>query len=123
MRGTSCWGLRALPRQGLRRHALRLRRHRAARHDRRTCRAGSAASTLVDESIGEGLGKLYVAKYFPPAQQGAHGEAGRQPARPYRRSIDTLDWMGPATRKEALAKLATFTPKIGYPTKWIDYAR
>jgi putative endopeptidase len=40
----------------------------------------------------------------------------------YRQSISTLDWMGPATRARALEKLAKFTPKIGYPDKWEDYA-
>jgi len=78
-------------------------------------------ATLVDESIGEGLGKLYVAKYFPPAQKAHMEKLVANLLETYRRSIDTLDWMGPATRKEALAKLATFRPKIGYPSKWIDY--
>ena len=40
----------------------------------------------------------------------------------YRQSISTLDWMGPETREQALEKLATFTPKIGYPDKWRDYS-
>ena len=40
----------------------------------------------------------------------------------YRQSIDTLDWMSPETKKEAQAKLAKFTPKIGYPKKWRDYS-
>ena len=40
----------------------------------------------------------------------------------YKQSIDGLDWMGPETKKEAQAKLAKFTPKIGYPDKWRDYS-
>ena len=40
----------------------------------------------------------------------------------YRESIDAIDWMSPATKKEAQAKLATFAPKIGYPKRWIDYS-
>src|SRR5699024_12153174 len=40
----------------------------------------------------------------------------------YRQSISTLEWMSPATREKALAKLAAFTPKIGYPTRWRDYS-
>ena len=40
----------------------------------------------------------------------------------YRDSIDALDWMGPATKQEAQAKLATFAPKIGYPKRWRDYS-
>ena len=40
----------------------------------------------------------------------------------YEQSIDALDWMSPATKKEAQAKLAKFAPKIGYPKRWIDYS-
>jgi putative endopeptidase len=40
----------------------------------------------------------------------------------FKQGIDTLEWMSPATKKEAQAKLATFTPKIGYPKKWRDYS-
>jgi predicted metalloendopeptidase len=40
----------------------------------------------------------------------------------YRQSITSLDWMTPDTRKEALAKLAKFSPKIAYPNKWRDYS-
>ena len=38
-------------------------------------------------------------------------------------TIRGLDWMGPETKKQALEKLATFNPKIGYPDKWKDYSR
>jgi putative endopeptidase len=40
----------------------------------------------------------------------------------YRQSISQLEWMTPATRQEALAKLAKFSPKIAYPPKWRDYS-
>ena len=76
----------------------------------------------VQSMLGEGLGRLYVARYFPPANK-AHMEAlvGNLLAA-YRERIDALDWMGPATKKEAQAKLAAFASKIGYPATWIDYA-
>jgi predicted metalloendopeptidase len=80
------------------------------------------AVTLVEGSIGEGLGKLYVAKYFPPEYKARMEKLVGNLLEAYRQSIDTLDWMGPETKKEALKKLSTFMPKIGYPNKWRDYS-
>jgi putative endopeptidase len=77
---------------------------------------------LVDQSIGEGLGKLYVAEYFPPESKRRMDGLVANLLAAYRDSITTLDWMTPATRKEALAKLAKFNTKIGYPKRWIDYS-
>ena len=77
--------------------------------------------TLVDQSIGEGLGKLYVARYFPPQSKARVEALVANLLGAYRASIATLDWMGPATKQEALAKLAKFNAKIGYPKHWIDY--
>jgi putative endopeptidase len=77
---------------------------------------------LVEGSIGEGLGKLYVAQYFPPEHKARMEKLVGNLLAAYRQSIDTLDWMSPATKKEAQAKLATFMPKIGYPSKWRDYS-
>ncbi|MES2101852.1 MAG: M13 family peptidase, partial [Pseudomonadota bacterium] len=76
---------------------------------------------LVDQSIGEGLGKLYVAAYFPPGNKQRMDALVANLLAAYKDSIATLAWMGPATRQEALAKLAKFNAKIGYPTRWIDY--
>jgi predicted metalloendopeptidase len=77
---------------------------------------------LVQESIGEGLGRLYVAKHFPPEYKTRMQGLVQNLLTAYRQSIETLTWMGPETKREALAKLAKFTPKIGYPDKWIDYS-
>ena len=76
---------------------------------------------LVESAIGEGLGRLYVAKYFPPESKARMDELVRNLLAAYRESIDGLDWMTPATKREAQAKLAKFTPKIGYPSSWRDY--
>ena len=76
----------------------------------------------VELSIGEGLGKLYVEKHFPPESKTRMEQLVGNLLKAYRQSIDTLDWMSPETKKEAQAKLAKFTPKIGYPVKWRDYA-
>ena len=76
---------------------------------------------LVDESIGEGLGELYVAAHFPPESKRRMEALVGNLLAAYRDSIGTLTWMSPATRTEALAKLARFNAKIGYPKRWIDY--
>ena len=78
--------------------------------------------TLVETSIGEALGKLYVARYYPPEKKARMDALIRNLLAAYKQSIDGLDWMGPETKKEAQAKLALFTPKIGYPAKWRDYS-
>jgi putative endopeptidase len=79
--------------------------------------------SLIEESIGEGLGKLYVAEFFPPESKARMEQLVKNLLAAYEQDIDTLDWMSPETKKEAKAKLAKFTPKIGYPTKWRDYSK
>ena len=80
------------------------------------------AVKLAEGAVGEGLGKLYVAQYFPPDHKARMEQLVSNLLAAYRESIDTLDWMTTATKKEAQAKLATFMPKIGYPSKWRDYS-
>ncbi|GAB3433854.1 M13 family metallopeptidase [Massilia solisilvae] len=77
----------------------------------------------VERSMGESLGKLYVAEYFPPERKARMEALVKNLLAAYKQSIDKLDWMSPATKKEAQAKLAKFTPKIGYPNKWKDYSK
>ncbi|MEA5155715.1 M13 family metallopeptidase [Raineyella sp.] len=78
---------------------------------------------LVEGCVGEAVGRRYVDRYFPPAAKERCDELVANLLEAYRRSISALDWMTDATRTEALAKLAKFTPKIGYPGKWIDYTK
>ncbi|WP_395403814.1 M13 family metallopeptidase [Pseudoduganella sp. UC29_106] len=78
--------------------------------------------TLTQSALGEAVGKLYVEKYFPPEAKARMEELVKNLLLAYKESINKLDWMSPATRKEAQAKLAKFTPKIGYPSKWRDYS-
>jgi predicted metalloendopeptidase len=77
---------------------------------------------LVDGAIGEALGKIYVASYFPPQSKARMDELVRNLLAAYQADIDTLEWMGPETRQKAHEKLALFTAKIGYPDKWRDYS-
>ena len=77
---------------------------------------------VVDDSLGEALGKLYVGKYFPPESKQRMEALVANLIAAYRESIDTLDWMSPETKKEAAVKLSRFNVKIGYPSRWIDYS-
>ncbi len=77
---------------------------------------------LVEQSLGEGLGRLYVARHFPPAHKVRMQALVANLLAAYRQSIETLAWMGPETKAAALAKLAKFNAKIGYPDKWRDYS-
>ena len=77
---------------------------------------------LVENGMGEQLGKLYVAKYFPAQSKVRIQQLVQNLLAAYKQSIDTLDWMSPETKQQALAKLAQFTPKLGYPDKWRDYS-
>ncbi len=77
--------------------------------------------SLLDDDIGMAVGRLYVEKTFPPDAKARMQKMVGNLLEAYRRSITTLDWMTPETKKQALEKLAKFTTKIGYPDKWRDY--
>jgi putative endopeptidase len=77
----------------------------------------------TDRNLGEALGQVYVEKYFPPAAKAHAKEMVNNLIAALREDIPTLSWMGPETKKEALAKLEAFTVKIGYPDKWRDYSK
>jgi len=76
----------------------------------------------TDGAIGFALGKAYVRDYFPPEAKARADAMVRNLIAALREDLATLPWMGEATRKAALAKLETFDPKIGYPSKDRDYS-
>ncbi len=76
---------------------------------------------LVDRLMGEASGKMYVAKYFPPASKARIDELVRNLLKAYAASIDQLPWMSAASKVEAQAKLRKLNVKIGYPDHWRDY--
>ncbi|WP_272492089.1 M13 family metallopeptidase [Massilia phyllostachyos] len=78
--------------------------------------------STIEGSLGDAVGKLYVKEHFPAERKARMEVLVKNLLEAYKQSIDTLDWMSPATKKEAQAKLAKFTPKIGYPNKWKDYS-
>ena len=79
------------------------------------------AVDFTADAVADDVSKAYVAKYFPPATKAAADELVRNVTEAMGRRIDNLDWMAPETKAKARAKLAAFTPKIGYPDKFRDY--
>ena len=77
---------------------------------------------LLDGLIGEGVGEVYVAKFFPPDYKAKMDELVANLVAAMRQRLTTLSWMDDATRAEAQKKLATFDPRVGYPVKWRDYS-
>ena len=77
----------------------------------------------VEASLGMAVGRLYVQKHFPPEAKEKMKVLVANLIEAYRVDIQALDWMTAETKKKALEKLAKFTPKIGYPDKWRDYAK
>ncbi len=78
--------------------------------------------SLVESMMGDAVGKLYVAKHFPPDAKARIDALVANLREAYRVSIAGLDWMTPETRERALAKLDKFTAKVGYPARWRDYS-
>jgi len=77
---------------------------------------------LVERTLGEAVGKLYVERHFPPASKERMDVLVANLLKAYHDSIEALDWMGTETKAEALTKLNNFTPKIGFPEVWKDYS-
>jgi putative endopeptidase len=80
------------------------------------------AVDAVDDALGEAVGRLYVARYFPPESKAKMQQLVADLEAALSERIDVLDWMTPQTKTRAHEKLAAFTPKIGYPDKWKDYS-
>ncbi|GGA48304.1 M13 family metallopeptidase [Sphingomonas psychrolutea] len=76
----------------------------------------------VGQALGEDVGKSYVATYFPPATKAAADQLVKNIIAAMSTRLDNLTWMAPETKVKAHAKLAAFTPKIGYPSQWRDYS-
>jgi putative endopeptidase len=77
---------------------------------------------VLDARLGHPLGKIYVAKYFPPASKAKVEELIANLLKAYDADIRTLPWMTEETRQKALDKLHAFKPHVGYPDKWRDYS-
>ena len=75
----------------------------------------------VENSVGEAVGKVYAARYFPAENKAAMDQLVANLRVALSQNLENLDWMGAATKAEAEAKLDLFTPKIGYPEKFETY--
>ncbi len=77
----------------------------------------------TSHSLGEALGELYVAKYFPPSSKKRMVQLVNNLKLAFADRIEKLDWMSDTTKVKAIAKLKAITVKIGYPDKWKDYSK
>ncbi len=81
------------------------------------------AVTIVNNYLGEGVGELYVKRYFPAGYKADIDAIVSNIRTAFATRLKALDWMDDATRTEALGKLGTLTAQIGYPDKWEDFSR
>lgn len=79
-------------------------------------------SSLVDGTLGDALGEIYVQKYFPPEAKEYMIGLVDNLQEAYAERIKNIDWMSDSTKSKALDKLHAFRKKIGYPDKWKDYS-
>jgi putative endopeptidase len=78
--------------------------------------------SAVNAALGDAIGKLYVARYFPPEAKAQITAMVQALIKAFSRRIEHLEWMAPATRAQAQAKLAALKVGVGYPDHWIDYS-
>ncbi len=78
--------------------------------------------SIVSSGMGEAIGKVYVERYFPPASKAKMVELTSELKAAFHARIEKLSWMSPATKVQALKKLANYTIRIGYPDTWRDYS-
>ncbi len=79
------------------------------------------AVALLDDTLGEEIGHLYVDKYFPADAKKRMQELVKNLQKSLGQKIQESAWMSDETRDSAMKKLSTFRAKIGYPDKWRDY--
>ncbi|HEY7634889.1 MAG TPA: M13 family metallopeptidase [Gemmatimonadales bacterium] len=80
------------------------------------------AVAATNDALGFAVGRLYAARYFPAAEKKRAQAMVANLIAAFRERIDRLEWMAPATKKEAKAKLAVLKVSVGYPDKWPDYS-
>jgi putative endopeptidase len=81
-----------------------------------------SAIAATNDALGFAVGRLYVERYFAPAEKARAQAMVANLIAAFRQRIDRLDWMAPATKKEAKAKLAVLKVGVGYPDAWPDYS-
>ena len=77
---------------------------------------------LINGGLGEAVGQIYVQRHFPPSHKKQMEELVANLIEAFEERLKENAWMDEATREQALLKLSTFEPRIGYPAKWTDYS-
>src|SRR6185312_6225923 len=83
---------------------------------------GEIMANMVDRTLGQALGQLYVKKYFSEDAKKRALELVNNLQKALAARIEKLDWMSDSTKQKAKEKLFAITKKIGYPDKWRDYS-
>lgn len=83
---------------------------------------GQQAIDATTAALGQDIGQLYVERYFPPEAKAAATAMAENLRAAFRSRIARLDWMSPATRETALAKLEALKIGVGYPDVWVDHS-
>jgi endothelin-converting enzyme/putative endopeptidase len=80
------------------------------------------AIVALNGALGDALGRLYVEKYFPPAARAEVQGMVAAIKAAFARRVEAIDWMAPATKREAIEKVRTIEVGVGYPDRWLDYS-
>jgi predicted metalloendopeptidase len=80
------------------------------------------AISATNDALGYAVGRIYVGRYFPAAEKARAEAMAANIIAAFRDRIDRLEWMAPATKAEAKAKLAALKVGVGYPDRWLDYS-
>jgi putative endopeptidase len=76
---------------------------------------------LVGGALGHAVGQIYVERHFPPSSKTQMEDLVNRLTTAFRGRLEQLEWMDDETREQALTKLSTFEPRIGYPEIWDTY--
>src|SRR3546814_2073747 len=80
-------------------------------------------SSDLDTYLGDAVGRAYAEKYFPASAKAEVGDMVDGIKAAFAKRVDTIDWMAPETKKEAIKKVETIVVGVGYPESWRDYGR
>lgn len=78
---------------------------------------------LTNVDLGDAVGQIYVKKYFPASSRAEVQDMVKNILKAFDARVDTIEWMSPATRQKAKAKIATIKVGVGYPDTWRDYGK
>ncbi|MFC0678970.1 M13 family metallopeptidase [Lysobacter korlensis] len=82
---------------------------------------GKRVLDTIEDNAGEALGQMYVKVAFPAESKERMQELVKNLSASLKTRIENLDWMSDETKKKAMEKWASFTPKVGYPDKWREW--